>query len=256
MFSNRFLLAFVLGGATLALAGCGPKYPKCENDGHCADKGEFCVNNLCTQCRDNSHCADKGPGMICSGGKCMRKPGYCDDSIPCPGNQKCRNNECGAECLDNSECSGNTYCSNGSCVEKPECGENADNPICPEGQECVGGRCQAKVVQCTTEAVYFDFDRSTIKSNQRAKLDQVASCMGDPNAAPVQLAGHADERGTEEYNLALGERRADAAKKYLVSKGVDGSRLSTISFGEERPAVSGSNESAWSKNRRVEFNPR
>ena len=104
--------------------------------------------------------------------------------------------------------------------------------------------------------MYFDFDRATIKPNQRAKLDEVASCMADPQAAPLQLAGHADERGTEEYNLALGERRADAAKKYLTSKGVPGDRMSTISFGEERPAVSGSNESAWAKNRRAEFSPR
>ncbi|MCB9528025.1 MAG: peptidoglycan-associated lipoprotein Pal [Myxococcales bacterium] len=253
--TRRLLFAMVMGGATLVVAGCGPTYPKCENDGHCRDKGEYCLNGTCQQCRDNSHC--EGPGMMCAAGSCQRQPGYCDDTVKCPGNQKCRDNQCGPQCLGNDECGAGEYCESGTCTQKPECGPNSDTPNCPEGQECVGGTCQAKVVECTAEPVYFDFDRSNIKTGQRAKLDQVAQCLnGDPNASMVVLAGHADERGTEEYNLALGERRAEAARRYLTSKGVAGNRLDTISYGESRPAVNGSNESAWAKNRRVEFNAR
>lgn len=253
--TRRLLFLMVMGGATLLATGCGPTYPKCENDGHCREKGEYCLNGRCQECRDNSHC--EGPGMMCAAGSCQRQPGYCDDTVTCPGKQKCRNNQCGAECLGNDECGAGEFCDNGSCMQKPECGPNADNPNCPEGQECVGGACQAKIVECTAEAVYFDFDRANIKSGQRTKLDQVAQCLaGDPNAATVMLTGHADERGTEEYNLALGERRAEAAKRYLVNKGAPSGKLDTVSYGESRPAVNGSNERAWSKNRRVEFQAR
>jgi len=246
------LFAVVSGGLVAALSGCGPTYPKCESDDHCADKGEYCVNGMCSQCRDNSHC--EGAGMMCSGGKCMRKPGYCDESVACPGNQKCRDNECGPECLDNSECTtAGTYCSAGSCIQKPECGPNADNPNCPEGHDCVAGTCQVRIAQCNTEPVYFDFDRSNIKPNQRSKLNDVANCLKGDNVAPMEIGGHCDERGTAEYNLALGERRAEAVRRYLNNKGVDGNKLSTRSYGEESPAAQGSNERAWSKNRRAEF---
>jgi len=74
--------------------------------------------------------------------------------------------------------------------------------------------------------------------------------------AKVQIEGHCDERGTPEYNLALGQRRADSTKKYLVNLGIDGSRLSTISYGEEKPADPGHNEAAWAKNRRAVFDIR
>lgn len=252
--NRRLLLAMVMGGASLVASGCGPTYPKCENDEHCSEKGEFCVNGLCQQCRDNSHC--QGPGMECRAGKCQRRPGYCDDSVPCPGNQKCRDNQCGPECLDNSECGAGTYCADGSCVPKPECGPNADNPACPEGQECVAGRCQVQLASCSAEAVLFDFDKYNIKPGEKAKLDAVATCLSGANAAPVRIEGHCDERGTEEYNLALGERRAESSRKYLVGKGIDPNKLSTISFGEERPVDPGHSEASWKKNRRAEFVPR
>ncbi|MEZ4468357.1 MAG: peptidoglycan-associated lipoprotein Pal [bacterium] len=259
MFRFRgFLQALFLGAVGLVATACGPTYPKCENDEHCAEKGEYCLNGRCQQCRENSQC--EGAGMECASGRCQRRAGYCDESVSCPGNQKCRDNECGAECLDNSECTGNTYCSGGSCIEKPECGEGADNPTCPAGSECVGGRCQVSLTDCSGGganggggAVYFDYDRHNIKPNQRGKLDAIAACLKGDNTAPMRIEGHCDERGTEEYNLALGERRADAARRYLQSKGVDAGRLSTVSFGENRPAANGSNEAAWRQNRRAEF---
>jgi peptidoglycan-associated lipoprotein len=102
------------------------------------------------------------------------------------------------------------------------------------------------------QVVYFDFDRSDIRGDQQSALrsnsDQISNL---PGAVTVQ--GHTDERGSEEYNLALGERRARSVKRYLVDLGVSSSKLRTVSYGEARPAVPGHNESAWQYNRRAEF---
>ena len=103
------------------------------------------------------------------------------------------------------------------------------------------------------ENIYFDFDKSSIRKDAKPILEKVAAHMKKTPGAKLQIEGHCDERGTAEYNLALGQRRADATKKYLVNLGVDGSRLSTISYGEEKPADPGNNEAAWAKNRRAAF---
>jgi peptidoglycan-associated lipoprotein len=104
------------------------------------------------------------------------------------------------------------------------------------------------------ETVYFDFDKSTIRSDQRANLQADATAIkSQPELGVVTLQGNCDERGSEEYNLALGERRASAVKQYLVDLGVASSRLRTVSFGESKPAVAGHDESAWRWNRRVDF---
>jgi len=249
------LLSALFAGVALLAIGCGPTYPKCENDEHCEEKGEFCVNKLCQECRDSSHCSKKGAGYACSAGKCQRKIGYCDPNLPCSGRQVCRDNECGAECLGNADCQGNTYCSGGSCIQKPECGQGADNPNCPDGSECVAGSCEKKVVRCG-EAIFFSFDRYNILRSQRDKLNGVAECMMDPNAGELVIEGHCDERGSEAYNLALGERRANTVSRYLRNKGIKRGRLETRSWGEERPAAHGSGERSWSQNRRAEFVPR
>ena len=100
------------------------------------------------------------------------------------------------------------------------------------------------------DRVYFDFDKSEIRSSDASTLnDQAAWLKRYPNVTIV-IEGHCDERGTREYNLALGERRANAVKEYLVSRGISANRIDTISYGKERPAVLGSNESAWQQNRR------
>lgn len=103
------------------------------------------------------------------------------------------------------------------------------------------------------EPIYFDFDKYDIRPEYRDVLSRKAEVLNEFPEIAVRIEGHADERGTVEYNLALGERRAQAAKDYLVSLGVDPDRISTISYGEERPAVEGHDESAWSQNRRDEF---
>lgn len=101
------------------------------------------------------------------------------------------------------------------------------------------------------DRVFFPFDRSDLSPESRSTLDRQAAWLRQYPNLDVLIEGHADERGTREYNLALGERRANSVRNYLIASGVDASRLSTISYGKERPAVAGSNEQAWAQNRRA-----
>lgn len=100
------------------------------------------------------------------------------------------------------------------------------------------------------DRVFFGFDRIDLTPEARATLDRQAQWLKQYPSVRVTVEGHADERGTREYNLALGERRANAVKNYLVAAGVPANRINTISYGKERPAVLGSNEAAWAQNRR------
>ena len=104
-----------------------------------------------------------------------------------------------------------------------------------------------------TAPVYFAFDDYSLDSASQGQLNKLNEYLKANGKAVVQVEGHTDERGSVEYNLALGQRRAQSAKNYLVQLGTDASRLPTISYGEERPAVEGADEAAWSKNRRDEF---
>lgn len=103
------------------------------------------------------------------------------------------------------------------------------------------------------QPIYFDYDSSALKSQAKAKLERAADWLKMNPRVNVQIEGHCDERGTNEYNLSLGERRALAARRYLVSLGISQDRIFTISYGEERPAKEGHDESAWKANRRDEF---
>lgn len=113
---------------------------------------------------------------------------------------------------------------------------------------------QTKTAAISTSAtIYFDFDKSNLTSRSIQTLRGVISSMKDNSSLILVLEGHADERGTREYNLALGQRRAESVADYLESRGIRRSRLVVKSYGEERPAVDSSNENAWAKNRRVEI---
>ena len=103
------------------------------------------------------------------------------------------------------------------------------------------------------QRIHFDFDRSAIKPEYQPVLRSNAEWMRQHSNTNVVIEGHCDERGTEEYNLALGDRRAQATRDYLVQLGVSGGRLQTISFGEERPFEAGHDETAWRLNRRAHF---
>ena len=107
-----------------------------------------------------------------------------------------------------------------------------------------------------TGVFYFDFDQAIVKRSGHVELDKHASALMSERTLRVRLEGHADERGTREYNLALGERRANAVRAYLVAQGVSRSQIEVISYGEEKPQVMGNGESNWARNRRVEFSYR
>lgn len=101
--------------------------------------------------------------------------------------------------------------------------------------------------------VYFEFDRSTVRSAEQSKIEAVADHLKANPTHKVKVEGHADERGTEGYNLVLGEQRALSVRSYLINLGIAGNRVGTSSFGESIPAQVGQNEAAWAANRRVEF---
>jgi peptidoglycan-associated lipoprotein len=103
------------------------------------------------------------------------------------------------------------------------------------------------------EDIYFDFDKSTLTPAAQDNLMQKAEWLRENPDRTATIEGHCDDRGTNEYNLALGDRRAESAKAFLVDLGIDASRLNTISYGEERPVDPRNNEEAWAKNRRDHF---
>lgn len=109
---------------------------------------------------------------------------------------------------------------------------------------------QADLVVNVGDRIFFETDSSDLTLSARSTLENQATWLGQFQNVGIVIEGHADERGTREYNLALGERRANAVKSYLTALGVGSSRITTVSYGKERPAVPGANESAWSQNRR------
>jgi peptidoglycan-associated lipoprotein len=103
------------------------------------------------------------------------------------------------------------------------------------------------------QAIYFDYDKDEIRDDQRMALDAKVPILTANPAVRIRIAGHTDSRGSDEYNLALGQRRSASAKRYLASRGIAEGRIDVVSFGKERPAAQGENEEAWAKNRRDEF---
>lgn len=114
-------------------------------------------------------------------------------------------------------------------------------------------RSQEWLVVNIGDRVFFDYDSSDLKSEAQETVQKVAAWLQTYPDVTLALEGNCDERGTREYNLALGERRANSVRRYLLALGIDQNRLTTISFGKERPAVLGSNEVAWAQNRRTVF---
>jgi peptidoglycan-associated lipoprotein len=110
-----------------------------------------------------------------------------------------------------------------------------------------------KLQESQFQTVYFDFDKYNLRPDAKAGLDADFKLLQEFPSVIIKIEGHCDERGTVEYNLSLGEKRARAAMDYLTGLGIAPNRISIISYGKERPAVEGNNEAAWSKNRRCEF---
>lgn len=129
----------------------------------------------------------------------------------------------------------------------------ADSGAAAEGEPAASAGEAGGVTSADLRPIYYSYDSYNLTSEARSILKANANWLQSNTAATIQIEGHCDERGTTEYNLALGERRANAAKAYLTKQGIDGSRVSIISYGEERPSDPGHDESAWAKNRRAEM---
>ena len=148
-----------------------------------------------------------------------------------------------AACETATESSGNTQSSGGASTTS---GSNA----APMAKVIIPNGSQEDLVVNVGDRVFFALNSSELSAQARAALEKQAAWIKRFGGVRVVLEGHADERGTREYNLALGERRANAAKDYLVALGVNPSRVKTLSYGKERPAALGHNETAWKQNRR------
>lgn len=142
--------------------------------------------------------------------------------------------------------------SSGDTVDESAIDTSAETPVTVGNGSDSGLNIEEMDTAPVETVFYFDFDQSIIKPESRAALTAHAQIYGN-NSESLRLEGHADERGSREYNIALAERRANAVRDFLVLQGVDRSRIETVSYGEERPAALGSGENAWAQNRRVEL---
>jgi len=133
-----------------------------------------------------------------------------------------------------------------ACASKPHPPTTAAAPAVAPGP---APGSEQDLVQNVGDRVFYAFDRSLLSSEAQTTLDRQAAWLAKYPQVKVLIAGNCDDRGTEEYNLALGWRRANAARDYLVAKGIDASRIQTISYGKDRPVALGDNEQAWAQNR-------
>lgn len=111
----------------------------------------------------------------------------------------------------------------------------------------------ARAREVVLSTIYFEYDADELRDDARANLDQKLAILNANPQLRIRISGHCDDRGSDEYNIALGRRRSETAKRYLTDRGIDASRIETATFGRERPAVMGTGEEVWSKNRRDEF---
>jgi len=226
--------------AVFALAGCPKKFQngECDTSDACKDQtgyGKVCVQGRCQECAGDTDCK---AGFVCKANKCEPRP----------------------ECEGPADCAAGKTCEAGKCVAAApsECGPDR---ACPANQDCMGGRCIAKAVTAPVvssacdqlPSVNFGFDEATLTGEARAKLEQGAKCLKDSGAKGVTVEGNCDERGTAEYNMHLGQRRADAVKKYLGGLGVPVKGISAVSFGKEKPSCTDATEDCWARNRRADL---
>jgi peptidoglycan-associated lipoprotein len=230
---QRFVLFCALVGALGAVAGCGPDYPKCNKDKDCKEK-EYCVNGMCQQCRDANDCK---AGEVCNKGRCEAGHKACTDDAQCPGDQSCIDGVC-KPCASDDQCGAGGKCSKGRCTRAPATINTGEGEgTLPSGP-------------CALEPVYFDFNESVLSTEASSSVERNADCIKKAGGRTVTLVGRSDPRGTEEYNLALSDKRAGQVKERLGRFGVDGTRLKTVAKGELE--ASGTDESGWAKDRRVD----
>lgn len=238
---TRVLLASVGLVTLLGLAGCPvkPKPGECRSDGDCAAEGglgKVCVQGRCQECASDTDCK---AGFVCRSWKCLPRP-ECASDADCAEGRACEGERCVArsgaarECAAHADCGAGRRCdADGRCVDAAA----SEDPACADPAGWV---------------VRFGFDESVLSAEAQRKLQAVAGCLRGREAGRIVVTGHCDERGTTEYNLALGSRRAEAARRYLAGLGVAG-RIETVTLGEERPLCTEQTEACWARNRRAEI---
>ena len=225
-----FLAVTALGVATLSGCPSKPKPGECKSSKDCIEQqgvGKVCVEGRCQECSGDSDCKD---GFVCRGYKCVPKPQCVGDS-DCPQGQKCEHERCVA----------------------PK--EDAEAEARRRAAEEEAARAKAVPPECADASAFtirFGFDQSALVPESQGALQKLADCVKRAPAKRILVAGHCDERGTTQYNIALGARRAEAARKYLSDLGVS-AKLETVSYGKEKPLCTESTEDCWARNRRAEF---
>jgi peptidoglycan-associated lipoprotein len=236
---RRFLM-LVAPVAIVALSGCAkPKDGECKKSEDCADQvgyGKVCVEGRCEECGQDTDCK---PGFLCKGFKCEPRP-ECEVAADCGPGKLCESGKCvvapppppvsRAECAGDADCGSGRMCEAGKCV-------SATPKDCPAG----GGK---------LSPVYFGFNEAVLTLEAQAQLGKDAACIKDRGFTKIVVEGNCDERGTSEYNLHLGQRRAEAVRKYLTNLGVPAKAMKTVSFGKERPVCMEQTEECWALCRR------
>jgi peptidoglycan-associated lipoprotein len=254
------LSAWLMGllfASGVVLTGCGPTYPNCSSDDHCKAKGEFCVDSKCAQCRVDANCPGAGTDqcVACVKGACGRKPDCCSTKLDCGNGKKCEGGKCMAECAADADCPNGGKCTNGGCVaaggvtEGAGCKTDGD---CGKGLKCQGGKCMDEKGECSLADVHFDFNEAALTSQAQDTLSADAKCMKEKKIASLLIEGHTDEKGTDAYNMELGNRRAKAVREYLQHL-FPKLKAKTVSYGKTKPVCSEESESCQGQNRRAEF---
>lgn len=224
----------------LFLAGCPakPKDGECKTSEDCSAQegyGKTCVEGRCQECGQDTDCK---AGFVCRSLKCVPRP-ECERSDDCPAGKACQAGKCMTvapppvstpECTNDSSCGAGKACQAGKCV-------TSEPSACPAG----GGKLLP---------VFFAFDRAIISPEAGGDLTKNAACIKEKGFTKIVVEGNTDDRGTVDYNLQLGQRRAEATKKFLVNLGVPARSIKTVSYGKERPVCTEATESCWQKNRR------
>lgn len=236
---------------SLILLGCPdkPKYPNCTKDKDCKE-GQYCVQQRCSECSSDEHCESF---ETCENGSCALKPNACRTSDDCLGGRICEDNQCVA-CENDGQCGPGKRCSNGACMAQNACATDED---CQDDEDCVNGGCQRADMaadsgaMCKMESVHFAFDDFGIQESEQTSLEATVECIATDSTKTVALIGHTDAIGTEEYNIALSEKRARAVKNFLTRLGIDENRLQEVPKGESESTAT--DESSRALERRVDI---
>jgi peptidoglycan-associated lipoprotein len=245
---GAIVVAVVALGLSITVTSCGDtsKKPGCSADKDCTNK-LVCAAGKCVECTEDTQCP---AGKRCTANACVVAP-ECQSDETCPPGKVCQAGKCKA-CANDSECGPGGVCEAGACKRGKNCGKDAE---CADDEDCVNGVCKKAGAPttpgdatCTLSTVYFAFDDSSVQPSERDRLGANVACIESTKGKTVYLLGHTDSSGTEEYNIALSERRAQAVADYMSRLGSDPARLQVVPKGETEPTGLGDG-----KDRRVEF---